>query len=261
MNRARTGLLYQCVPPVLLLAVVLALWQLLVTWYHVPAFVLPSPMQVAQRGWEQRESLLSATGHTAAAALGGFAMSLVLGVLIAILFSQSKMLRAAMIPYAIFFQTVPIVAIAPLLIKWISDDYFRVAVVALVISIFPIITAATTGLIRVDPSLGELFTLYRASRWQRLWNLQLPSAVPYLITGAKTACGLAVVGAIVGEFYAGAQSDAFGLGYLIPQAVGQLKTDLLLAAIVCSTLLGVATFALVSWIGSAVLTKWYGSEK
>ena len=245
-------------PPLLLAAIVLVAWDRLVVWSGVPAFRLPRPGQVwdAATDAKNRQALFSATQLTAAAALAGFAVSLVLGTLVALVFAQSRWVRRAAFPYTIFLQTVPIVAIAPLVIKWCGTGFTSVVVVAATISVFPIITNVTAGLLAVEPNLLDLLAAYNASRLQVLLKLRLPNAVPHLVTGAKIACGLAVIGAIVGEFYAGS-GESFGLGYLIPLASGQLKTDYLFAAVICSTLLGMAIFALVSLIGATILARWH----
>jgi NitT/TauT family transport system permease protein len=127
--------------------------------------------------------------------------------------------------------------------------------VSFIISLFPIITNMYAGLMAIDANLLELFELHNATRWQTLIKLRLPSAVPSLVTGAKVAAGLSVIGAIVGEFFAGATS-LYGLGYLIPQALGQLKLDYGFAAVICSALLGLAVFASVSMAGSTILRRW-----
>ncbi|MCP4812646.1 MAG: ABC transporter permease subunit, partial [Planctomycetaceae bacterium] len=141
------------------------------------------------------------------------------------------------------------VAIAPLVINWFGNGFQSIVVVTVVISLFPVITSVTVGLTSVDRGLRDLFEMNRASRWQTLLKLRMPHAVPYLVTGARTSSGLAVVGAIVGEFFAGYASDHYGLGYLVLQSSGQLRTDLLFATIISSALLGVMMFALVTWVG------------
>src|SRR5262249_18495250 len=146
-----------------------------------------------------------------AAALLGFAMSLAAGTALALVFSQSRIVQRSIYPYAIFLQTVPIVAIAPVLILWFGYGLAGVVSVSFILSLFPIITNATAGLTMVDANLIELFEVNNASRGQMLFKLRLPNAVPNLVTGAKISCGLSVIGAIVGEIYAGFQGDNYGL--------------------------------------------------
>lgn len=243
------------VPPVLFSLLVFAVWQAVVVGFDIKPFQLPAPTRVLQAAWEKRYELAQATGMTALAAIGGFLLSLLAGTLIGILFSQSKAIARSVYPYAIFLQTVPIVAIAPIIINWFGTGLPSVIVVSFIISLFPIITNVYTGLISIDGSLLELFRLYNATRWQTLTKLRLPSAVPNLVTGAKVSAGLSVIGAIVGEFFAGA-TNLYGLGYLIPQALGKLKMDYGFAAVICSALLGVAVFGLVSVAGETLLRRW-----
>ena len=244
-------------PPLATFVVVIVVWDVVALWFRMPAYLLPRPGRVAAVAWEKGPELALATRVTAAGALAGLGLSTAGGCLVAFAFSQSSIIRRGLFPYAIFLQTIPIVAIAPLVIIWFGNGFASVVVVAFIISLFPIITSTTTGLLSVDPNLVDLFRVHGATRWQTLWRLRLPNAVPYLVTGVKTSCGLSVIGAIVGEFFAGYGGRAFGLGYLINQTKDQLKTDYLFAAIGASTLLGVALFATVSLVGDTILARWH----
>lgn len=242
-------------PPLLLMMLVLLAWHWAVVAWEVKPYLVPKPGRVLSEATENAAQLLTAVGLTAAAALSGFASSLLAGTIVACLFSQSGMIRRSCYPYAIFLQTVPIVAIAPLIVVWFGTGFQSVVLVSFIISLFPIITNETTGLISIDPDLLDLFRLYRATRWQLLWKLRLPHSVPFLVTGARTSSGLAVVGAIVGEFFAGNSIDRPGLGYLIQQSV-QFNTPKLFAAVIASTLLGIAIFGLTNFVGTTVLRRW-----
>ena len=243
-------------PPVMLFLGVIVLWEASVRMASIPAFVLPSPLQVATAVREHFNFLVTAAALTGMGAIAGFLASLLVGSLVAILFSQSKRIERAGYPYAIFLQTVPIVAVAPLIILWFGTGFVSVVVVAFVIGLFPIIANGTAGLTAIDPALHELFELHSASRTQRLWKLQLPHAVPSFVTGARTSSGLAVIGAIVGEFFAGYGTDRYGLGYLIIVTSGQLKTAYLFAAVLACALLGFLIFTIVGWLGDTVLARW-----
>ncbi len=249
--------LHLVLPPLLFLLIVIGIWQGAVIWFDLPVYLLPGPGRVVQEAAADFSTIAQATRRTAAAAVCGFIASLLVGTLVGFIFSQSAMIRSSCYPYAIFLQTVPIVAIAPLIITWFDYGFHSVVIVAFVISLFPIITNATTGMLAVDPLMLDLFQMYDASRWQVLLKLRLPSSVPYLVAAAKTSSGLAVVGAIVGEFFVGAGVDRFGLGFLIRQKLEQLRTAELFAAVIASTVLGVLIFAAVSLTGSKVLTRWY----
>jgi NitT/TauT family transport system permease protein len=246
----------QALPPAITLAAVLAAWQLAVSLLDTPPLILPSPVRIAQEAWHNLPTLVAASGQTAAAAACALTIALVLGTLIAMLFSQSPLIRLSFFPYAIFLQTVPIVAIAPVIVVWLDEGFAAVVVIATVISLFPPITNGTAGMISVPLPLQELFQLNRASRWQTLWKLQLPHAMPQLVTGARIASGLSVLGALVGEMFAGVGVDRPGLGYTIFVANDRFNMAFLFAAIAVSTLLGVAMFSLVSIIGEQGLLYW-----
>jgi NitT/TauT family transport system permease protein len=257
MKLARRSLLGAVLPPVVLFLVVLAVWEIIVRRWNIPPYLLPSPTDVGRAASENFAKLAMSTGITAAGAACGFAVSLVVGASIAIVFSQSAIIRRSVFPYAIFFQTVPIVAIAPLIVLWSGTGFRSVVLVAFIVSVFPIITNATAGLTAIDPDLLDLFRLHGASRWQTLFKLRLPSAVPSTVTGAKTSSGLAVIGTIVGEFFVGYDpSEHFGLGYLIQEATTQLKVDLVLCAVLLATLLGLIVFGAVNLIGALVLRRY-----
>lgn len=247
-------------PPVLLLLLVLATWHAMVVCFDLKPYQLPLPSRVALAAWNKRFELAQATLMTGIAAAGGFTSSVVVGTLISIVFSQSRIVARSVYPYAIFLQTVPIVAIAPLIINWLGTGLLSVIVVSFIISLFPMITNTYAGLVHINPNLLDLFRLHNASRLQLLFKLRFPSCVPNLILGAKISAGLSVIGAIVGEFFAGA-TDMFGLGYLIPQAMGQLKIDYGFAAVICSALLGLAVFLLASLAGSTILNRWQFNER
>ena len=244
-------------PPLGLFLIVVLIWQAAVTGLAIKPFLLPGPLAVAATIRDSWEKLLQAVIFTGSASLAGFGLSLVTGTLVALAFSQSRILRVSAYPYAIFLQTVPVVAIAPLIVLWLGYGFQSVVIVAFILSIFPIITNTTTGLLAVDPDLVDLFRLNNASRWQVLWKLRFPGAIPALCAGARIASGLAVVGAIVGEFFAGYGTERFGLGYLIQASSNNLRSDELFAAVLLSTLLGISIFGAVSAAGAAILSRWY----
>ena len=233
------------------------LWHFVVQIGSIPKYVLPGPIAVGRAAWTGRVELGGAIALTGAAAICGFTASLIMGTLIAFAFSFSRLIKAGCYPYAVFLQTVPIVAMAPLIVVWFGYGFQSVALIAFIISLFPIITNATTGLTNIDRDLVDLFELHNASRWQVLFKLRLPSAVPYLVTGARVSSGMAVIGAIVGEFFAGYGGSQDGLGYVIMQATNLLRTDDLFAAVIASTALGMAVFSVVNLVGATVLARWY----
>lgn len=258
MKRLLRWMLEFAAPPVVLLLAVVAVWHTAVIALGVKRYVVPLPSEVLQAGWRRSDALFSAASMTGEAAVAGFAVSLAAGFVVACLFAQSRVIERSIYPYAVFLQTVPIVAIAPLIVGWFGYGFQSVVVVAFIISIFPVITNATAGLTAIDRNLLELFELAGASRWQVLAKLRLPSSVPHLVTGARISAGLSVVGAIVGEMFAGAGASRPGLGYLIQQTSGHQRTDELFAAVLISAALGMVIFGSVSTLGRLVIAWWSG---
>ncbi len=235
----------------------LTIWQLVVVLFELKPTLLPGPAQVARAAMEEKESLVRGTIATGIAAAAGLAAAIVIGSLVEILLSQSKRIRMAFFPYIVFLQTVPVVAIAPLLIIWSGYQFRTVLIVTVIVCLFPIVNNVTAGLLSVDSQQSDLLRLYGASRLQRLLRLQIPSSIGYLMLGAKTSSGLAVIGAIVAEFFVGngASSNA-GLGTLMTGWQAFNKTDALIAALLASTLIGLVLFATVHLISRTVLLRW-----
>ena len=242
--------------PLLVLALLLAAWQGAVWWWRISPVLLPGPGAVLTAGWKIRVSLLEAAWRTALAALTGLSLSIVLGTLTAFAFSQSAVVRRAFYPYAVLLQTVPIIAIAPIVIVSLGRGFSSVAVVSAILGLFPIITSTTTGLLQVDGMLLDLFRLYRASRWQTLLKLRVPAALPYLISGIRIASGSSIVGAIVGEFFVGDGTP--GLGSMIQRKSASLVLSELYATVGVATLLGTVVFGFITVLGEAVLRRRFG---
>jgi NitT/TauT family transport system permease protein len=249
------GLGSRVLPPLLTFACVIALWEGAVRALHVPAFLVPPPSAVLAVAWTERSALSSSLLTTAEGAVLGFLLSAFLGTLVGLLFSLSRWLERGLYPYALFLQTVPIVAVAPLLVLWFGPGLRAVAVSAFIVSVFPIIANTLAGLRSVDPRLSDLFRLYGATLGDTVLKLRLPSAVPSMATGFKVASGLSVIGAIVGEFVAGFSEGNAGLGITVLAAYRQLRTDLLFAAVLLASLLGLSLFALVSASSSLLLRR------
>jgi NitT/TauT family transport system permease protein len=258
MNPLARRLLEVLVPPVALFALVVLAWNWAVDFWQLPPFLVPKPLAVWGEALAHREALISGALLTGQAALMGFAASLLTGILIAFIFSQSRLIQRAGYPYAIFLQTVPIVAVAPLIILWFGHGFQSIVIVSFIVSLFPIITNTTTGLTTLDRNMVELFEVNNATRLQKLLKLQLPGAVPYIVAGARISSGLSVIGVIVGEFFAGFGGNKFGLGYLIYFANTTLKTSYLFAAVISATLLGLVLFILISGIGNLLTRRWRG---
>ena len=225
---------------------------------HVPKYLMEPPSAIAGAMISDGSELFSALGWTTLAAVAGFAASVMVGVLLAILLSVSRLIRAAIYPYTIFFQTVPIIAIAPLLVIWVGFGLWPVMVCAFIVSVFPVIVNTLTGLLSTDPMLADTFRLYGASPLATMWKLRLPSALPNIFTGLRVAAGLAVIGTVVAEFIVGQSVEKKGLGVLI---VSKDHLDIVFAAVVLASLLGLAMFAAVNLAGRVLLRRWHPSER
>jgi NitT/TauT family transport system permease protein len=246
--------------PVAVAIVLLALWQAVVVWNDVPAYLVPSPARIGQTLWTDRALLLDSLGVTVGIALTALAVAVVAGVAIALLFAQSRLVEASLFPYAILMQVTPIVAIAPLIIIWVKDTRVALVLCAVVVAIFPIISNTTLGLRSVDPGLADLFRMSRASRWQTMLRLRIPGALPWFFAGLRIASGLALIGAVVAEFVAGTGGQGAGLAYQILMAGIQLNVPRLFAALVLITLAGVVLYLAVSIVSRFALARWHESE-
>jgi NitT/TauT family transport system permease protein len=234
-------------------------WEAVVWIWGLPPALLPTPRRVLQAAYKERESLFRGTLTTGVAATAGLIAAVTIGSLISVAFSQSRKIQLAFFPYVVFLQTVPVVAIAPLLIIWSGYRFRTVVIVTVIICLFPIVNNVTAGLLAINRDLSDLFRLYGASPAKRLFRLQIPTAVGYLMLGVKTSSGLAVIGAIVAEFFVGGGSSYDGLGTLMTGWQAMLRTDALIAAVFASTLLGLVLFGSVQLVSVTLLRRWIGS--
>jgi NitT/TauT family transport system permease protein len=243
-------------------AALLVVWQLILWVFHVPPFMLPPPLAVARAVGARLPSLLNALSITAEESAGGLVTSVAVGVLVALWFAQSRWVRRMLYPYTLLLQTVPIIAIAPLILMWVGAGMAAVTLIAFIISLAPIIANTTQGLVSVDENLVHLFLMHNASRAQLLFKLRLPHAVPDLFVGIRIASGIAVIGAITGELYAGSSRvGEGGLGYSILYASSQLQTDYLFALVLAATVLGFSFFFLVKFLEWYFLHRWHESAR
>ena len=255
------GISRQILPPLIVLIAAAVTTEAWVRLLHVRMFLFPRPSAVLKFMADHPGDLLVSLWTTAQAALIGFFASAVIGIVVAIALSGSTLVRRAFYPYTVFFQTVPIVAIAPLLVIWFDAGLTSVAVSAFIVSVFPVIANTLAGLMATDPALEDLFRLYGASRWARLWKLKLPAATPQIITGLRVAAGLAVIGTVVGEFLVGVFGAGEGLGVRIVSAKKMGRTDELFAAVLIASLLGLAMLAGINLAGRLLLRHWHASEQ
>ncbi|HSZ11490.1 MAG TPA: ABC transporter permease, partial [Rhizomicrobium sp.] len=235
MNRA-----LQILIPIAVGIAAIALWEFLVRHYNVPPFVLPAPSAIWAAFIENFATLMASLWTTLSITLAAFALAVIGGVTLALLFSQSRIIETALYPYAVILQVTPVVAIAPLILIWVGFDHIDVAllILAFIVAFFPILSNATLGLKSADHNLIDLFRLYGASRWQIMWKLQFPTALPYLLGAMKVSGGLALIGAVVAEFVAGS-GTATGLAWRIVEAGRNLEIAGMFAALALLAVLGV----------------------
>ena len=242
------GFLHLYLPAWIFLAILLGVWQAIVALQWVPSYLLPSPQAILQTIWESRAEIVDALMSTFSCVVWALLSSVVSGVTIAVLFFSNSLLRRAILPFCVFFQTVPIIAIAPLLVIWFGFGPPTVKASAFIVSVFPMLANTLTGLQQTDPKLRELFSLYRPGPLATIRKLLLPSALPYILTGLRIAVGLAVIGAIVGEFIAGG-----GIGGMIDSARTQQRVDLVFAGVLLSSLLALALIFAIDGIAKLTL--------
>lgn len=246
--------------PVLLGVAVLIAWEALVAIYQIPRFVLPAPSAIWQALIDDFPSLMASLWTTLRITLMAFALAVVSGVALAVLFSQSRIIEMMLYPYAVILQVTPVVAIAPLIIIWVGFERINLAllILAWIVAFFPILSSTTLGLRSTDHNLLDLFRLYGASRFELLWRLRLPSALPFLLNGMKTSGGLALIGTVVAEYGAGS-GTATGLAWRIIEAGNRLQIARMFAALLLLAALGVAIFFALALVEYAVLRNWHES--
>ena len=238
----------------------LAFWEFAVRHFGVSKFVLPPPSSIAFALADDFGSLFDSLLNTLLVTVEAFFAALVLGVLFAVLFTRSKLLELSLFPYAVILQVTPVVSIAPLIIIWVGLEHVERAllILATIVAFFPILSNTTMGLKSADHNLRNLFELYRANRWQRLIELEFPSALPYLLAGVKISGGLALIGAVVAEFVAGSGSGT-GLAWRIIELGNRLNIPRMFAALLLLSVLGVSIFFLLSALESRLLRHWHES--
>ncbi len=235
-------------------------WQAATVWLAIPPYILPGPARVMGAGMERHENLLLAVRTSAVAAAGGFGVAVVCGVLAAVVLAQSPLVRRCLVPYTILLQTVPVVAVAPLILMWFGSGLRSVVLVVAIVCLFPIIANTTQGLVSVDRNLLDLFRMSNATRLQVLVRLRLPHALPALFTGLRISSGLSVIGAFTGEWFASSNTvGQGGLGYSIIYANSQLQTDYLFALVLACAALGSSFFLAVVGCEWLMLHRWHES--
>jgi NitT/TauT family transport system permease protein len=222
----------------------LALWQAVAVWARIPELILPTPLEIARRVVGDYQLLLSDSAVTLSEVVVGFGAATLIGVPLALMIFYSKLISRMLYPLLIAFQTVPKVALAPLLVLWFGFGFMPKILIGFLTAFFPIVISTVVGLEALEEEMVKLLKSMGASEWQIFWKLRLPTALPNLFGGLKIGIGLAVIGSIIGEYVA-AES---GLGYRQITANAQFDSSLNFAALFAISLLGVVTFYIIHFV-------------
>ena len=263
-NRRASRRIAQVVAPVAVFVLVMAVWLFISYVLLEPRrrFLMPPPQQVVTVGLLNPANfgeIMAALWSTAQVAFVGLAVSIAVGTMTAVAMIQARWIEWSIYPWAVVLQTIPILAIVPLIGFWFQFGFSSRVLVCVLISIFPIITNTLFGLKSTDQTHHDLFTLQRATRLQRLLKLQLPGALPAIVSGWRIAAGLSVVGAIVGDFFF-RQGDP-GVGRLIDDYRARLQSEQLFAAVALSSLLGLIVFWGFGLLGQLLVGSWHESHR
>jgi putative hydroxymethylpyrimidine transport system permease protein len=234
----------------------LGLWEAAARLFDVPHYILPTPTAIAETIFRKRASLVSHTLVTFQEMLIGFGIAVGVGIPLAVLMFEFPMLERACLPFVIASQTVPVFAIAPLLVIWFGYGISSKVIMAAIIVFFPIVLNTLDGLKGADIDTVNLLRILRATRWQILWKVRIPSALPFIFSGAKIGISISTIGAVIGEWV----GSKAGLGYLMLHANAQLQISLVFASIFCLTLLGLGLFGLMTLLESYAM-PWFRLEK
>lgn len=244
--------------PLLALAAGVAIWEAVVRINNLPVYVLPAPSVVFATLVQDWPLLFGSLLTTLSTTVQGFVAAAVGGIALAVLFSRSKWLEHALLPYAVILQVTPVIAIAPLLLIYLPQ-HVAVVACAWIVAFFPVLSNTTLGLNSVDRNLLGLFELYGASRAQTLRYLKLPSALPHILGGLRIAGGLSLIGAVVAEIAAGSAGAGSGLAYRIAEAGYRLNIPRMFAALMLLSIAGIVIYLGLSLASYLVLRRWHES--
>ena len=246
--------------PFIVFLAALLIWELTVRINQIPHYILPAPTLIAKTLWDNLGSLMTSWVYTMKITFGALVLAVAGGVALAMLFALNKWAELCLFPFAIVLQVTPIVAIAPLILIFIDSTTAALLLCAWIVAFFPILSNTVVGLRSADHNLRDLFSLYRATPWQTLRHLLIPSAMPYFIAGLKIAGGLSLIGAVVAEFTAGAAGKETGLASRILEASFRTEIPKMFAALVLVSLTGIIIFLVFNAISKLVLGSWHESE-
>ncbi len=245
--------------PLTIMLLAIWLWDRICVWNAIPQYILPRPGVVLQTLRTDAGLLFGSLLVTLKITFLSLALAVAGGVGLAVLFTQSKWVEMSFFPFAVVLQVTPIVAIFPLINIYVDNQTAKLLLCAWIVAFFPILSNTTLGLNSVERNLRDLFRLNGATRWQELWHLRLPAAMPYFLGGLKIAGGLSLIGAVVAEFVAGASGQSSGLASRIIEAGYRLNAPRLFAALILISLTGIVIFLVLSLVSYLVLRRWHES--
>lgn len=245
--------------PAAMLALTLLVWEVSVRVNGVPPYILPAPSLVAATLVSDWATLWPALVVTLKITFTALILALIGGSALAILLVQSRWVELALYPYAVILQVTPIVAIAPLILVYVSSTQVAIMICAFLVAFFPILSNMVQGLKSVDHNLLNLYDLYGASRWQQLRYLKLPAALPYFMAGLKIGGGLSLIAAVVAEFAAGSAGAGSGLAFRLLESQYRMNIPRLFAALVLLSATGVAIYSVTAFVSWLSLRRWHES--
>jgi NitT/TauT family transport system permease protein len=246
-------------PPLVVFVIAMILWQVLPKALGEASYILPTPSDVWTAIKDNSSEFWQGVFTTSWTSLVGFALSAMLGVIVACVMGTWRLVERTLYPYMVILSTVPIIAVAPLIIVWFGFGAKSILIITVLVGFFPVVANTVVGLHSASTSSVDLFRIYHASRFQTLFKLRFWTAMPFLMASLKVTATLAVIGTIVGEYVAGVGGSGGGLGYIIVVANNRLETSFVFAAAIAACVLGILFFWIVGWITGRVLGSWHES--
>jgi NitT/TauT family transport system permease protein len=246
----------QWMRPIVMVILLLVLWDLAIRIFKIPQYLVPTPLAVVEQIYKEWPTLLRESMVTTWATLGGFALSIVFGIPVAMLIAWSRVIESFVYPLLVFSQSIPKIAIAPLFVVWFGFGIIPKIISAFLLGFFPVVVSTVMGFKSVEPDMIDLARSMGSSRWKMFWRISLPQALPSIFSGLKVCITLAVVGAVVGEFV-GSNS---GIGYLLQKANGNFDLPLMFAGLVVLSLIGVVLFIAIDVV-ERMMIPWHASQR
>ena len=259
VRAARLERIGKWVLPLAIMVLAVWLWDRICVWNEIPRYILPRPGEVLATLHTDAGLLFGSLLVTLRITFLSLLLAVVGGVGLAVLFAQSKWVEMSFFPFAVILQVTPIVAVFPLINIYVDNQTVKLLLCAWIVAFFPILSNTTLGLNSVDRNLIDLFRLNGATRWQELWHLRLPAAMPYFLGGLKIAGGLSLIGAVVAEFVAGSTGQSSGLASRIIEAGYRLNAPRLFAALILISFTGIVIFLVLSLVSHLILRRWHES--